>query len=355
MKVFKVIILGFLGIIFGLIITEVLGRIFLPYPLRQINLLRLRAPDLQMDAETDLKHLSYNPFIQRRPFSEWICDGKNPEKMNNEGFRDRDFVLDKQSKTIRIAVMGDSFTEGWMCPYHAAYPFVLQEELGGSYEVMNFGLANRSPLRYVALYNEIVRKYHPDIVVVCLYSNDIAEDEALRTYTTFDLNGIPTKFDFERYFHDTPRMPQTAWEKRKDRWEWFFCKNSRLYPYAAVYLTVDPNFRKRILEAPPKSALDELWKNSARYLLTLKSLIENDHGRFMLAYAPDRGDFTTENPLHRNANIFCTEDKIPFFNGDEFLKSSDSISLYVPNDGHFSVKGHKVFGKLLSEWMKNQM
>jgi len=352
MKFLKIIALSCLGLFFGLVLVEVLARVFLPHPLRQINLLRMRAPDLQMDAGTDLNHLTYNPFIQRRPYSEWVCDGKTPEKMNNEGFRDRDFKIEKIPNTTRIAIIGDSFTEGWMSTKGAAFPFVIQKELGPTFEVMNFGLANRSPLKYLALYHEVIRKYHPDIVLVCLYSNDVAEDETLRNYTTFDANGVPLKFDLKKYFRNTPRMPQTLWEKRKDRWEWFFCKNSRLYPYAAVYLSVDPNFRKQILEAPAPSAFDALWKNTAKHLITLKRLTEQDGSRFLMAYAPDQSDFKHENQLHRHANVFALENSVSFYNGDSFLQSSNSNELYIPGDGHFSIKGHEVFGKQLADWLK---
>lgn len=341
------------GGLIGLILMEGLARCLLPSPVRQVQLLRMRAPDLQMDAGTDVKNPNYNPFIQRRPNSDWICDGKIPERMNNEGFRDRDFSLSKDPGKTRIAILGDSFTEGWMGPREAAFPRVLESELGPSFEIMNFGLANRSPLRYLALYKDIVRKYHPSVVVVCLYQNDVAEDEALRSYVTFDAHGIPSHFDYTRYFQNTPRMPQTKWEKRLDKWQWYLCHYTYLYPYAAVQLTVDPEFRKRILKSPPPDSFDRNWVNTARYLKSLGELIAEDGAIYLLAYAPDLKDFEKLDPLYEHTKRFAMENHIPFLDTPEFLKSTDPASLYIPGDGHFSVEGHRRFAEELTEWFRS--
>ena len=352
MKIFKYSILVIAGLFAGLLLAEGLARCFLTWPTRQIALLRMRAPDLQMDSGTDLKNPNYNPFLQRRPFSEWICDGKTPEPMNNEGFRDRAFVLHKKPDTTRIALVGDSFTEGWMTPRIAAYPRVLESALGPKCEIMNFGLANRSPLRYLALYDQIVRKYHPDVVFVCLYRNDIAEDEALRHYVTFDSHGVPDHFDYTRYFRDTPRMPQTRWERRLDKWQWYLCQHSCLYPYAAVGFTVNPEFRKRMLEAPLPAVFDTLWPNTEKYLLNLKGLIEKDGVRFLLAYAPDADEFTAPDKLYAHLARFAAENQTPFFDAKLFLASTNVAALYLPRDGHFSAEGHRQYARDLGLWLE---
>lgn len=354
MKIIKFILLILGGLLLGLLLAEGLARLLLPKGDKYIALLRMRAPDLQMDAGTDLKNPNYNPFLQRRPISEWMCDGKNKERMNNEGFRDRDFTEAKSPGVKRIAVLGDSFTEGWMAPRGTAWPGVVEKELSPHVEVYNFGLANRSPLRYLALYDRVVRKYHPDWVIVCLYQNDLVEDENLRLYVSFDSNGIPERFDFKRYFRNTPRMPQTKGEKRLDRLEWFLCQHSRLYPYAAVYLCVDTDFRKRTLEAPKSADLDILWKTTSRYLETLNNLVRKDGAAFALAYAPDLGDFGNPNRLRVLAAPFAAFNRIPFFDANTFLANTNHpAALYIPNDGHLSVEGNKLYGKSIANWIQS--
>lgn len=351
MRFRKVLALIFFGLFAGILIAEGLARLILPYPSRQISLLRMRAPDLQMDAGTDLKNPNYNPFLQRRPFSQWICNGKISEQMNNEGFRDRDFVLQKTGGKHRMAVLGDSFTEGWMAPVGHAWPQILESKSENSLEVMNFGLANRSPLRYLALYDQIVRKYHPEVVLVCLYRNDLAEDEALSHYVTFDQRGVPSRFDYVRYFHNTPRMPQTQWEKKKDKLQWFLCRYSRIYPYAAIFLIVDTEFRKRILDAPPPENIASLWAKTSHYLLTLKELVEKDHALFFLSYAPDEADFEMPNPLQNFAVELSKNKNIHFFDGSAFLALPHKESLYIVGDGHFSSEGHRRYAEMIAQWL----
>ncbi len=355
MRLLKLIGLTIGGLALGLLLAEGLTRILLPYPKSQINLLRMRAPDLQMDAGTDLKNPNYNPFLQRRPFSEWVCDGKISERMNNEGFRDQDFNPIKNPNKVRIAILGDSFTEGWMGPREVAFPRILENELGSSVEVFNFGLANRSPLRYLALYDQIARKYHPDVVLVCLYKNDLTEDESLLPYVTFDENHIPRHFDYERYFRHTPRMPQTKWEKRRDKWQWYLCRHSRLYPHMAVWLTVDPDFRKRILEMPSQESFPKLWKNTMGYLESLKNEAQGDGVRIYLTYIPDLGDFTTPDRLHDILPRFADKNHIPYFGASLFLASTHSQALYIPGDGHFNAEGHRLYGGELAGWLKGEM
>lgn len=340
------------GLLVGLFVAELLARLCLPVPIQYINLLRTRAPDLQMDTYTDLKKPGYNPFLQRRPASQWVCDGKAPETMNNEGFRDRPFETAKPAGKKRLAVIGDSFTEGWMAPRDSAFPRVLESRLGAEFEVDNFGLANRSPLRYVALYDQIVRKYRPDFVLVCLYRNDTVEDEALRPYVRFDAYGLPSSFDYRRYFRNTPRMPQTPWEKRLDRLQWKLCQHSRFFPYAAVYLTVDPEYRKRMLEAPPPKSSEALWSSTAGYLLTLRDAVVLDGALFLLTYAPDESDFTNPDAMLALARQFATQNSIPFFDPKAFLAIKDHAPLYLAGDGHFSTEGHRRFAEELAQWFK---
>lgn len=355
MKWLKKIGFATMGVLIGLLLAEALARIFLPHPARQIALLRMRAPDLQMDDSSDVKNPNYNPFLQRRPDSEWVCDGRTSERMNNEGFRDRNFVISKTTVKTRVMILGDSFTEGWMAPRMAAFPRILESELGDGCEVLNFGLANRSPLRYLALYDQIARKYQPDIVLVCLYRNDVAEDEALRPYARFDARGIPGPFDYARYFRHTPRMPQTRWEKRRDKWQWHLCQRSRLFPYLAVFFTVDPDFRRRILEMPAADSFEKNWRNTAGYLASLKDLVESDKARFQLAYVPDLADFQTDDPLLAHLRQFAADRSVAFFDAAGFMSTTDPALLYLPGDGHFSPEGHQRYARKLAAWLRPRL
>jgi len=196
------------SILVSLLVAEGLARLLLPYPAQQIHFLRRRSPDWQFDFSAGLQHGDYNPFLQRKPGKMSLCDGQKPEPMNNFGFRDRDFSVQRTPGKIRIAAIGDSYTEGWLVPRDKAFPKVLEQSLStNKVEVMNFGLSCRSPIRYVWLYDSIVRKFKPDMILVCLFLNDPEEDHELKHYMTFD---APPPNSTSNPLKRTPRFPHVS-------------------------------------------------------------------------------------------------------------------------------------------------
>jgi hypothetical protein len=239
-----------------------------------------------------------------------------------------------------------------MAPKGSSFPNQLEIKLGTAYEVYNFGLANRSPLRYLATYDQIIRRYHPNIILLCLYRNDLQEDDNLRPYVSFDEKGIPEKFDFAKYYQHTPRMPQTKWEKRKDKWQWYLCRYSRLYPYAAVALGVDPEFRKRILENSPVEQTTALWNHTEKYLESLKELIRADQAKLLITYVPDQAEFEKPHPLLSLTQTFCKKFDIPFLDPRNSFNSEERSKFYIPGDGHFSMEGHERMSQVLTNWIR---
>ena len=81
---------------------------------------------------------------------------------------------------IRVACIGDSITWGFtlLNPWKQSYPALLQEKLGGEYEVRNFGYNDASarfdadtPYVTKRVYRESLA-WNPDIVLLMLGTND---------------------------------------------------------------------------------------------------------------------------------------------------------------------------------------
>jgi lysophospholipase L1-like esterase len=81
---------------------------------------------------------------------------------------------------IRVACIGDSITWGFtlLNPWKQSYPALLQEKLGGDYEVRNFGYNDASarfdadtPYVTKRVYRESL-SWDPDIVLLMLGTND---------------------------------------------------------------------------------------------------------------------------------------------------------------------------------------
>ena len=105
-------------------------------------------------------------------------------RINSHGFRDEERSYDKPADTMRIAVLGNSWTEALQVPLEKTYTAVMQGELTGSacfagkrVEVLNFGVAGYSTGQELLTIQQEVWKYHPDVVVLAFYpARDIANN-----------------------------------------------------------------------------------------------------------------------------------------------------------------------------------
>ncbi|MGB7844202.1 MAG: SGNH/GDSL hydrolase family protein [Candidatus Acidiferrum sp.] len=96
--------------------------------------------------------------------------------INTHGFRDRERTYDKPANTVRIAVLGNSWTEAVQVPLDKIYSSVLEQKLtqsscfaGKQAEVLNFGVAGYSTGQELLTIQQEVWKYHPDVVIVAFY------------------------------------------------------------------------------------------------------------------------------------------------------------------------------------------
>lgn len=118
-----------------------------------------------------------------RPNTEWIqkSEGFARVKTNSRGFRDVDWALEKPADTIRIAVLGDSFTEAAQVATKMRFTELIEKYLdeagsfdGKNVEVMNFGTSGYGTAQQLMTWRHDVKPYKPDFVILAfLTGNDI--------------------------------------------------------------------------------------------------------------------------------------------------------------------------------------
>ena len=122
-----------------------------------------------------------------RPGAEgwWRAEGETYVRINSDGLRDREHQLPKPPGTLRIAVLGDSFSEAKQVAMENTFWAVLERELApcaGSWgkthvEVINFGKAGYGTGLELLTLRENAWKYDPDIVLLQFFSgNDLANN-----------------------------------------------------------------------------------------------------------------------------------------------------------------------------------
>jgi lysophospholipase L1-like esterase len=124
--------------------------------------------------------------VQLMPSSTFILD-QATYTTNAWGFRDYEFQKTKPPGTVRIAVLGDSFTEGLGEAQADSIPKQLEESLnkkGIKAEVWNCGVRGGSPAVYLLWLKTLV-DYNLDVVVLNLFDNDMDDDAGWLVKTSF--------------------------------------------------------------------------------------------------------------------------------------------------------------------------
>jgi lysophospholipase L1-like esterase len=113
-------------------------------------------------------------------------EGRSYFTVNSSGRHDADVPLAKPSHTLRIAVLGDSFTEAKQVPIEQNFCSVMERELpkcptsnGEPVEVMNFGVAGYSTAQELITLQDRVWPYSPDIVVLAFFTGNDVLDNSL--------------------------------------------------------------------------------------------------------------------------------------------------------------------------------
>ncbi len=115
----------------------------------------------------------------------WRLEGFSNDTLNSTGRRDVEHSLTKPAGLTRIAILGDSATEGLQVPLENTYCRVLEQMLNcGSrkqFEVLNFGCSSYSTGQQVLQFEQQVERYKPDITVL-LYVRGAALQNTYNPY-----------------------------------------------------------------------------------------------------------------------------------------------------------------------------
>jgi hypothetical protein len=109
----------------------------------------------------------------------WKKEGFSEGRFNGHGFRDVERSWDKPPGTFRIALLGDSYTEGLQVPLDKTFSALLEAKLNASstgprFEVLNLGQSGFGTTDEYGRWLNFGTRYDPDLVLVAFYpGNDI--------------------------------------------------------------------------------------------------------------------------------------------------------------------------------------
>jgi hypothetical protein len=328
-------------------------------------------------------------------------------EINSFGMRDRERALEKGTGTVRIAVLGDSFTEAFHVKNDETFTRVLEKAQGGKIEVLNFGVAGFGTVQQLLTYREKVRQFKPDIVILAFLSaNDMRNNsrvlEDLYTGTTNTDRPFPERVGGSGEWTivaPTPKPsathPVILFIKKHFatyRFLWYakgmFAARFSVVPTEGMASTTiatraEPQkenasaYIARLFTPTHEEPFASAWDATEWAIRELRREVEADGGKFVLVTLPDNlkmerdpkaalekeygaelpKEFDIDYPERRLA-AFSKREGIMFYDLTAgFRAERDRLNLEPPyfsyqHDGHWNPKGHALAAQLIGNYLE---
>jgi hypothetical protein len=309
-------------------------------------------------------------------------------EINSLGLRDKEYSIEKPAGTIRLLMVGDSFTEGDGVESHQTFSKILEQRLNSEgrrekYEVINAGCASYSPLPEYLYLKTAGLHLHPDIVVLNLDLSDVHDDIHYTKLARFDSADVP--FGIDPY----PELKAGGWflEKLvavKD----FLKNNARLYNFIRLrisrYLesiqrveneTGEIEFDKYGMLRENYNSKDRTWFLTYKYVLLIRDMLRERNVPLIVAVYPyglqvspreyNSGrqfwgfklDTVYSTEPQEWLAAFCQRESILVVNAcDDFRSAARTrYPLYIDYNGHWTPSGHEVFADVLARELEKQV
>ena len=324
-----------------------------------------------------------------------LSEGRVYVTTNSAGFRDREHSIQKPPGTIRIAVLGDSFSEAAQVKLQDTFWSVLERELAGcpalrgrTVEVLNFGISGYGTTQELQMLRHNVWQYQPDIVMLAfLPGNDVRNNsrelEPDRGRPFFDL--VEGQLVLDESFRDAPeavRFRESTTVRIKD----FLLRNVRVL--SAVYRakerlkerlqpaatsTSEAGLDTLVFVPPPDEKWARAWTMTEGIIVLMHDEVRSHGAKFVVVElnnavqvhpdpafiaraAKQLGSDDLEEPDRRLQQLAETRGFV-FLSLTEPMRTiaqRDKIFFHgfpntSPGSGHWNEKGHAVAGKLIAD------
>lgn len=344
-----------------------------------------------------------------RPNAAWVqrSEGFASVSTNSRGFRDAEWVIAKPDNSIRIAVLGDSFTEATQVAEEERFTELLEKQFrekrlfnGKKIEVMNFGSSGYGTAQQLMTWRHDARRYKPDFVVLAFLSgNDIRnnseklEGDPIRPYfveqdgqlvldDSFRDEQLPLVRSIGLNAARYSRVAQVAYQvSRGIRAKRKMEQLKQISPAEAKVVELglaEPGLSTWIYSPPKDDKHETAWQITEQLISQLSNeVFESGAQLFVVSLTnaiqvhpneESREQFAKLLKLEdvrypdRRITQHCQRNGIPVLSlvpgmqahaqkYDRFLHGFENTT---PGQGHWNAAGHLVAGSLIGDWLEQE-
>jgi lysophospholipase L1-like esterase len=303
---------------------------------------------------------------------------KGEININRWAMRDRERVLEKSPGEFRIALLGDSLVEGPQVKADEVMNIrmekLLQQKGYKNVEVLNFGVEGIGTTQEYLMYQEQVRQFHPDLVILAFVANDVMNNSStlqpkcygIHTWYcpyynlgpdgNLELQPVQTRYfnSLRSYLEEHSLM--TYYMERS----WARFVNYTPYTWDGIYLAW------QVYSDQSTPEWDRAWLVTEKVLARFKNDVEQDGSKLVIMAPPQLYEtdlnwstwFPKEEgkiPASFNSHVYnqklseiASRNHVPLeFLAPYFQNYRDSHQLQppyfsLPCDHHYSPLGHEV-------------
>jgi lysophospholipase L1-like esterase len=269
-----------------------------------------------------------------------------PVEINSFGIRDREYSPHPAAGIRRIVALGDSQTFGNGLELSETWPKQLARMLNrhsssSRWEALNAGIPATDAWQHELFLREVLGTYHPDVVVLALYVNDVSKSYDPRPFASNSLSNT-----LERRAVSLLRrsLLVTATKATLDS------LRHRFWPGDSVLR------ESRILTGEPDPGVEAGWTQVEKSLQSMKAACNEGQVRFMVAILPRRDQVSglqSGTVYNRRAEAIARRLRIPVLDLLEAMKEAyaeHGTRLFITWDGHNSrIANHVISARVLAK------
>lgn len=305
----------------------------------------------------------------------WNLDDKDVGEFkihtDKYGYRNYNKNFEKKDNSLRILVIGDSYTAGLTHPDDKIYTTLLEEKLQSlkltdkKVEVFNMACPCwGTEQEYLCLTNEGL-SIKPDYVLLMVCPNDIRETYCKKFArlengeVKFGTNPFSTadviRWKLSNYSYFYQYLQKEKFLTDYGTFEFLMSRFTFNFASEGSRAWDNPMFLKKTFPE-----FDEALQLHFKLISMMKQRCNENKIQFAVTNVPYRDEFdgtiardTLQQPGLENERLknFCAAEKIPFVNMNaRFGAEQNPVSCFRPSDAHYSTYGHQVVADELTKY-----